>query len=680
MTSGATMNLLNDYASQTLTARALAGLFAVGGAGLLLGCDGADDDVAAVEPPAAPADHDDSSDHDDGLALAPALDPSAESVPTGPVCPASRVTVLRASGACPLTVNGDFGKWDGGPLFPNSADIPALAAVCAYEWKPNATAKPDWKPLQVAPYTNLGSDCEVNWPQGDALSDLVAPTLRDAFFEHIGRIDAADLPSAAATPVTVVLPDTASHFNVPMNSDHAANMAGIIRSIACPTGAACNLTIERRLALPLLGDGVIDWDNGGYFGSQNHLALAIYNAVSAWNQGPGGPLILNLSLGWEPTKFGGTGVPVSMPAAVQGVFRTLQYARCRGAAIFVAAGNVAGDDCIEGPLAPARWEGVMGPTVAYCQSQFGVNPPWNPNSQPLVHAVGAVDHQERPLQSTRVEGRPRLAAPGFLAVADGPTGLTSAISGSSVATAVVSGTAALLWSRNSGQNAGWIFNRIYASAEPMLPTAISDFGPQGEIRRVSVCAAIDYACVGNTCPQDDCADTTVDVAALGIATADAAATLPANKPGLVDASAHVVADECPAMCTFAKLYTSEAVASGPNDPCELDLVDGRDRYTDPQPSYPPCKVCFASANSVVMLVEEDFDGLPVTSAVLEVTDGAHTERFQVGPISAGLSSTERTEILVPGTIDPLQERAILHLTFTNASGGTETHSNPISVY
>jgi hypothetical protein len=671
MTPGATMTLKTDI--QTITGRAFAGIAALACAGLLLACDG-DDEIAAGETPAESPDDD-----DHGLALAPALAPAADLETDVPVCPDSRVTVLRTTGTCLPTVEGAGGKWNGGPLFVDSA--PALAAVCQYTWTPDVDDGPDLDPLEDLPYYAVGSDCEVNWAQSDALSDLLAPGLRDAFYKHIGRLDAAGVPPGAGAPVTVALPDTASTQNVEMNSDHAASMIGIIRSVACPSGALCNLNLERRLALPLIDHDEIDWVHGGFHGSQNHLSQAIHSAITSWKNNPGGgPLIVNLSLGWEPGKFGGGEAPNLMPGPVQGVYRTLQYARCHGALIFAAAGNTSGDDCVDGPLAPALWENVMGPTTTVCKAQYGVTPTWDPSTQPLVHAVAALDHFDRPLQSTRIDGRPRLAAPGFVAVADGPAGLTSATSGSSVATAVLSGTAALLWSRNSGLNAGQVIGRIYASGDPVTPAAYADFGPQGPIRRVSVCEALTQGCSGAACPTVNCGDTTVDVAALASAAVTAAATLPPKKPGLVNASAHVLADVCPAMCSSVKLYTSAAVAGQPGNACEVDLVEGRDRFTDPQPSYPPCKVCFASANKVVMLVEGDFDGLPVTSAVLEVTDGVTTERYQVGPMLAGLSSTERTEVTLPAVIDPLQDKATLHFTFEVTGATPESHSNPISVY
>ena len=84
-----------------------------------------------------------------------------------------------------------------------------------------------------------------------------------------------------------------------------------------------------------------------------------------------------------------------------------------------------------------------------------------------------------------------------------------------------------------------------------------------------------------------------------------------------------------------------------------------------------------------MVVEEGFEGLEVTSAVLEVTNTAtnKAERYQLGPLTR-LSTTERTEVTLPddAAVDATVDRAILHLSFIDLNGVPESHSNPISVY
>lgn len=659
---------------QTLTARALRRLATLGCASGLLACDSDGPILLDIEPAPEGA-HPDALNHNAPLA---AITPvtALELETDAPVCPASRVIAIRAAGTCPTAIVRSAGQWHGGALFVGDDLPPALAVVCQYTWQSADHAAPDLTPFALPHFTAVGSDCEVNWPQGDALSDLLAEPLRDAFYDHLGRLDAAGLPKIAAAPVIVALPDTASKANVEMNSDHAASMGGIIDSIACPGGAACPVKIERNLALPLLADGEPDYVHGGFHGSQGQLARAIHAAVEQWKHTPGAPrLVINLSVGWEPGKFGGAETPTNMPAPVLAVHRALQFAGCHDALIIAAAGNTAGDECATGPLAPALWEDLPGLPPNLCNALYGVTPTWDPSTQPLVYAVAGVDHRNRPLQNTRPDGRPGLAAPAFAAVADGHDGLTTALTGSSVAAAAVSGIAALILAYNPNLSPGQVMSRIYASGAPLLPTTSPDFGARAEIRRASVCQALAYGCKGN-CPALPCPAAVVDLAALTLAADDAAVALAPTMLPALDATGHVLADTCEAMCGTADLYTGTTQAAQP-DVCGGDLVGGRDRYTDPQPSWPACPVCFASDDTVSLVVGEDYDGLAVTSMLLEVTDGTDDQRYQLEPTSA-LSAEFVTEVRLPAgaAIDPTHQRAILHLTF--ATG--ETHSNAIPVY
>ncbi len=594
-----------------------------------------------------------------------------------PVCPKDRVVAIATTASCPLEIKATGGRWLGGNLYDAGAELPqALAKVCGYQWAPKYVddpAPPDPSKFSGPGFASHGSDCEVVWPEADALSTTLAEPLKAAFYAHAGRV--------TGTPVTpgkvvVAVVDTASNSAVTMTSDHGDNMAGIVTGMACPN-ASCNVSLDRSLALPLI-EGEPDWQAGGYYGSQGHLAQAIHGAVKRWKQrGDGSKLVINLSVGWEASKFGGEGpTAATMPAPVQAVHRALQYARCEGAVIVAAAGNKAGNECVPGPLAPALWENHPGPTRLACQADYATTPPgtWEPASARLVHAVAGVAYDDAPLYNARPDSRARLAAPAYVAVADRGGGVTAALTGSSVAAATVSGIVGLVWSYDPSLDPGAVLDRIHASGVNL--GGVADFGQPGAVRRASACEALRHGCQGGSCPVTACPGLTGEVAALAAAVDNALATLPQRPP--IDLSTHAAVGMCPAGCEEATLISGPGLGAA----CEDDLFGGQDRYTNPQPNEAPCKVCVLATDTLSMTVDDAYAGYPVLAGTLDISDGISPdpEHHRLGSF-AGLSSTRVIEVILPPSTLPGPARsATLSLTFDlGAAGGVVTRSNAILV-
>lgn len=586
------------------------------------------------------------------------------------VCPAGRMITMRTSDGLCSNIVGTKGTWTGAPLFTQEADgkpvETRLKRYCEYTWTTSKSAPPEPALLNNASHTGAASDCEVIWPQGDVLSEGLEVPLRDVFHAQLRRPTV--LPATPATHVRIAVPDTASIADVEMRSKHARNMAAIIDSAACPvTGAACPRVVTRNLALPRIGAGAIDPEHGGFYGSQADLARAIRTAVDRWQVAPiDGNLVINLSLGWEPGPFGGTESPANMKASVRAVHDALQYAVCRGALVITAAGNVAGAACVDpGPLAPARWESLKGPSVSTCDALFGPGkqpPPADIATRPLVYAVGGVDHNDGPLMNARPNGRPRLAAPAFMAVVDDATGLTTALSGSSVAAAATSGTAALVWSYFPKNTPGQVMDRLYTHGKNLGKPA--EFGVGGSIRRINGCRALTGLAM-------NCPETAIDLAPLRTAAEDLLVDLAAAD--LLDEAPAVTLDDvdsCSARCDWVDLYSPVDATA----PCAENLVGETTRYTEPQPEWPDCPVCFISANVLHMSLSEQYSVATPVQVLLETSGDTSPGRYALGTVTLNMARGTDLPLPAAGPATPIL-RAILHLTFPD--GRTASNAIPV---
>jgi hypothetical protein len=455
---------------------------------------------------------------------------------TAGACPAAPVIgVLDGAGSCDLGGHLPPG-WQARVMFsegsPEVAALelpppPALARFCSYEWQGNRF--PDdlaalRAAIQAYPHMQIETaspDCHLPLPRGAELERAVELARRDAFRLDIDWVDGAILEASAdRAPIEIAVADTISAEvgatgRTPVHI-HGQVVGAIIADIACPERHPnCVANVRHTLAMPRRdGHSAPDWVEGGVRGTRGDVALAIYAAVEGWRErwldNPAAParLVLNLSLGWEPAP------PELAPS--QALQAALRFASCNGVLIFASAGNdTRGRSNRNGPLEPARFETVPAPNAAECQALGFVPlaeheyPVFDENQKPLVWAVGGVDANDQPLLDARSESMPRLVSPALDGLAMAANGeLTRALTGSSIAAAVASGTAALIWSYRPELRPDQIVDIIYHSGWDTHQVA--HFGLEGQrtIHRVSVCAALARTCDDDsrrTCPKLDCA-------------------------------------------------------------------------------------------------------------------------------------------------------------------------------
>ncbi len=304
----------------------------------------------------------------------------------------------------------------------------------------------------------------------------------------------------------------------PGYSLHGYTLAHIARHLLCSpeSGERCAAEITTRLALPITGFDArdrartgIDRTHGGHVGMQSDLAGAITSEVDAWRRELSGGraprhLVLNLSLAWDPLLFSGLDEAqiAELHAGSQAIYRALQYASSLDVLVLAAAGNK--KECpgvaTDGPLLPAAWE-RGGPREESCGSAR------TPGATPLVYAVGGLGSDGEPLWNAREHSMPRRAAYGANAVVAtfDPERPTAMSTGSSVATAVASSIAALVWDTVPGLSPAQVVKLLDTGIPSGLLTRRADFwfGSGGAtaaspsappISRLSLCAAVTAAC------------------------------------------------------------------------------------------------------------------------------------------------------------------------------------------
>ena len=331
--------------------------------------------------------------------------------------------------------------------------------------------------------------------------------LRAALRQHVGdarMLPASSWPSPPPSPwrprVRITLLDTAptaGHDDTHPGADrHGDTLVYVIRDLVCPTTASqpapapCAVEVTTRLALPQVAPGTSS-GAGGSMGTLVDLATAIHDATEEWRTGrlndpPTTPehLILNLSLGWEdlPGTANCPADPSSPPAAelasvaVQSI---LQYAAQQGVLIIAAAGNDAGG--------PSPRTGLTCPGNYQKLAQ-----PLDPQ-RPVLFAVSGVDYADHPLETVREGGRTGLVALGLGAVAWRPgTPIPPALTGASVASAVVAAVSAIAWTYRPLLRADQIGDAVYQGGSPVPTIAQQCTWPASgcQTRRASVCGAL----------------------------------------------------------------------------------------------------------------------------------------------------------------------------------------------
>jgi hypothetical protein len=407
-----------------------------------------------------------------------------------------------------------------------------LGRYCLFEFvgagAPDRQAYDALREGSGAALESVAPDCRSQASQGEGLNDpKITAALARSFHTSIRRLDAAALaPTTAARAFArVAIVDTLSQAarddpSIAVAHEHGRIMGEIVGDIACPEGdAKCLGAIRHHMAMPRKASDPADWIHGGTFGTMGDAAMAIVAAVGHWRMArladpQATPrLVINLSLGWVPE-------PPEVGALARGPVRAfeeaLMFAACNGALVLAASGNVADPARAHEqprPLAPAIFEEVTAPDAATCSGRgyAALDPEAFPvfgDPRPLVYAVGGLDERDRPLANARPGSMPPLAAYAANAAVPTSTGYTTPLTGTSVSTAVVAATAALLWSYEPTLTPAELMQRIYDSGYETAWTADFDFGGRRPpVRRVSVCAALEHACsrsANDRCPTLDC--------------------------------------------------------------------------------------------------------------------------------------------------------------------------------
>ncbi|MFV8755568.1 S8/S53 family peptidase [Nannocystaceae bacterium ST9] len=297
-------------------------------------------------------------------------------------------------------------------------------------------------------------------PPEDELSAARQPLAK----EFLGAIALDEAPPRH--PVTVAIIDTAPTQTAMGLAMHGKLMAGIVQQVGGDADAN-KIHVVTYPGLPRDREGKADLQHGGYYGFQSDVAFAIDDAVAGWTLASRsgeqvGPLIINLSVGWEPIAAANS----SLVAAA------IARARCAGALVFAATGNHHPRTCVEGPTGPATFAAWPAPTSSQCDDMakdprwFELAPSSTPPSEPLVHAVSGVDRFGRPLALNRPGTNAPLAALGVGAVVPFEGRLLGPMTGTSVGTALMSGMAARLWSQSPDTDADAIVGLLWEKGAP----------------------------------------------------------------------------------------------------------------------------------------------------------------------------------------------------------------------
>jgi Subtilase family len=480
-------------------------------------------------------------------------------------------------------------KWQAKPLFAPPNVPPGGGELCQYVW-----AGPGAPPqAAIDSLVLLSGAARLDEEVPVLLAMSPAPWtgaelgffhgLRSKLLQHVGT--AALLPSWPVVPVVPVAriavldsaPD-APHGAIEMGagSRHGDTLAHLIEDLVCAPPVAgvpraCAAQVTTELALPWTSAGLRS-AAGGHTGTLGDLAQAIHRAVVRWESDRASApqttphrLILNLSVGWEHTA-GIADCPVSPETQTLGlparaVQAALQYAASRGALIIASAGNDSGGQHPRAGLT--------------CPGNYHSLPQQGAPSQRLLVAVSGVDYGDRPLENSRPSGHTPLVALGLGAVAwksgvDAPPALV----GSSVAAAVTSAVAALVWAYRPTWSASQVTAAVYDGGRLVGSTADAcpDLSQGCETRRANVCGALKAAGASLRCGVP---------APLGWSSP----SLPAELAALTAA--------------FAVAPSSCELASSSLNPRYLQTAPQISPWTFPMPISATCPTCVVSSSSDV---------------------------------------------------------------------------------
>jgi hypothetical protein len=393
-------------------------------------------------------------------------------------------------------------------------DVGGGKGFCVYDWiaaQPEALDAveavhaghggwPGQPPDRLPPATE--PDCRVEPSAPDRTDALVTEFgARRTTVEQHGTIVGSD--AAATHPVMVAVVDTAPRRRASARGAHGRAMASIVMDVACGSTASCPRTVETFLGLPRRVGSPDYHEDGGFYGYQSDLAEGIAAAVAEWTARADQPkLVINLSVGWEPACGGASEI----------VRHAIAAATEQGALVLAAAGNRRIGSCVTGPTEPGAW--------AAQRTSAGRE------TSALLHAITPVDDRLADLVTSRPGSNMRVATHAFMITTTDEGAVLGPYSGSSVATAVASGIAALVWSRRPELDAQKVMELVWQSgavrpadpSTPSSPSVLADVYPPGTLERdqhvVTACKALELAaCWGTStpCPSLACAMPTSEV-------------------------------------------------------------------------------------------------------------------------------------------------------------------------
>lgn len=529
----------------------------------------------------------------------PCGDPTRATPPTEELCPPERqVAYLPALPECP----GDPSSgWVVEELFASSTVPEPLTHYCRYLWT-DPNLPPELGALPLAAQGQTQPDCRVTVQA--PLDVELAPHYEAAFERHVWLATDLDTTLGAGMGVEIAVVDTAPSATSDGQAAHGQAIAAIVAKVASGCvpgldGQTCERHVTTRLGLPQVAGAPPNPQLGGYFGYQSDLAEGIVAALDSWDRSDN--LIVNLSVGWEPSLGDLGDVDIAPSAAIEAVRSAVELATCQGALVIAASGNQPPGSCVDAPMAPASWERLPGLDQDHClelglPSEFvELGLPGSFGYHPLVHAATPIDWRSNLLADFRRGSDARVVAPGFAGFVEWAGETHGTITGSSVAAATVSGTAALVWSYFPALSADEVMQLVYDSGRVRLDanqaSVMASHFLTGttapEQHEITACGAILHACtVQGTCgvaAEKVCGEPVpgVDIETEFWSGFDQALTHVSGRTDDLGPEWDIYdCDRCGGESISLLPMTSSLLAGSMSDPWVL-----------PQPEKPPCPMC-----------------------------------------------------------------------------------------
>lgn len=561
-------------------------------------------------------------------------------------------------------------NWTGKRLFRNSKQA-QLRRYCVF-----TVIDPKGEGFPTSEFLRADPDYDVLLPQGDLGADhQVRTALRDTWRKSMGlSMQSQTLYGGKAPGVLKLSPtppidslaqvavlDTADRLRPYASAtparQHGLAMAEIIREVRCPAGeAAC---VPLSTFVPVIAppsesappfDRPTVANSSENLGSLGTLAQGIHETVTTWqtfnkkNPHPDAPLVLNLSVGWDPRwvppEWVGSGPwditdrvshndlinkpSDAIPAPVQAVHAALVRASCFDVLAIAAAGNNTAGACEQqNAMAPAVWEQMLAPDREFCEILFAGELPKERPGKPklevkreaLVYAAGGLltMTSAAPLPTSRMgETAPRFVPASHVVVGSG-SNRTDAWTGTSVAAAAISGLAANLWSYDLRLTSHQVMALIDASGAdgPTLPAPSLLRGaappnspwtrPEHAVR-VSPDRAFKNLCLadGPLCARNPYIPPLVPGdTSLTSAVADEQPEIPNQSTWLTPLTRKTIASGCPTKRTH---YFAAALASAAPPVSASPSVMA---WTRPQPETPICSVCPIKDKKLILSLSPD---------------------------------------------------------------------------